>query len=102
MTSLKHQTKQQIHITMSSIQEFKTEWTKSELVSIGWGEITGNVTFNTTNNIRNVIKLISVKGYHRILVEGGSQISTSLLKNNLIDQIYWFKTWRKNPRRTTL
>ena len=42
-------------------------------------------------NIRNVIKLISVKGYHRILVEGGSQISTSLLKNNLIDQIYWFR-----------
>ena len=42
-------------------------------------------------DIRKVIKLISVKGYHRILVEGGSQISTSLLENNLIDKIYWFR-----------
>jgi len=42
-------------------------------------------------NIRKVIKSISMKGYHRILVEGGSQISTSLLKNNLIDKIYWFR-----------
>ena len=42
-------------------------------------------------NIRKVIKLISRKGYHRILVEGGSQISTSLLKNDLIDKIYWFR-----------
>ena len=42
-------------------------------------------------DIRKVIKLISKKGYHRILVEGGSQISTSLLKNNLIDRIYWFR-----------
>jgi diaminohydroxyphosphoribosylaminopyrimidine deaminase/5-amino-6-(5-phosphoribosylamino)uracil reductase len=42
-------------------------------------------------DIRKIIKLISGKGYHRILVEGGSQISTSLLKNNLIDKIYWFR-----------
>jgi len=42
-------------------------------------------------DIREVIKLISGKGYHRILVEGGSQISTSLLKDNLIDKIYWFR-----------
>ena len=42
-------------------------------------------------DIRKVIKLISGKGYHRILVEGGSQISTSLIKNNLIDKIYWFR-----------
>ena len=42
-------------------------------------------------DIRKVIKSISKKGYHRILVEGGSQISTSLLKNNLIDRIYWFR-----------
>ena len=42
-------------------------------------------------NIRNVIKSISMRGYHRILVEGGSKISTSLLKNNLIDKIYWFR-----------
>ncbi len=42
-------------------------------------------------DIRSVIKSISTNGYHRILVEGGSQISTSLLKNNLIDKIYWFR-----------
>ena len=42
-------------------------------------------------DIRKVIKSISKKGYHRILVEGGSQVSTSLLKNNLIDRIYWFR-----------
>ena len=37
------------------------------------------------------IQLISANGYHRILVEGGSMISTSLLKNNLIDKIFWFR-----------
>ena len=42
-------------------------------------------------DIRSIIKIISMKGYHRILIEGGSQISTSLLKNNLIDKIYWFR-----------
>ncbi len=42
-------------------------------------------------DIKEVIKFISYEGYHRILVEGGSQISTSLLKNNLIDRIYWFR-----------
>jgi len=42
-------------------------------------------------DMKKVIKLISTKGYHRILVEGGSQISTSLLKDDLIDKIYWFR-----------
>ena len=42
-------------------------------------------------DIKKAIKLISTKGYHRILVEGGSKISTSLLKNDLIDKIYWFR-----------
>ena len=42
-------------------------------------------------DIKKAIKLISKNGYHRILVEGGSQISTSLLKNDLIDKIFWFR-----------
>jgi len=42
-------------------------------------------------DINRVIKFISKKGYHRILVEGGSELSTSLLKENLIDKIYWFR-----------
>ena len=42
-------------------------------------------------DIKKAIQLISANGYHRILVEGGSMISTSLLKNNLIDKIFWFR-----------
>ncbi len=42
-------------------------------------------------DIKTAIKSISVNGYHRILVEGGSLISTSLLKDDLIDKIFWFR-----------
>ena len=49
-----------------------------------------NNSFDTLD-INKVITAISKKGYHRILVEGGSELSTSLLKCNLIDKIYWFR-----------
>ena len=42
-------------------------------------------------DIRKAIKLISSNGYHRILVEGGSEISASLIKDDLIDKIFWFR-----------
>ena len=42
-------------------------------------------------DIKKAIKSISANGYHRILVEGGSLISTSLLKDDLIDKIFWFR-----------
>jgi diaminohydroxyphosphoribosylaminopyrimidine deaminase/5-amino-6-(5-phosphoribosylamino)uracil reductase len=42
-------------------------------------------------DINKVISIISQKAYHRILVEGGSELSTSLVKKDLIDKIYWFR-----------
>ena len=41
--------------------------------------------------IREILEKISDYGYHSILVEGGGRISASLLSNNLVDNIYWFK-----------
>jgi len=40
---------------------------------------------------REILEKISDYGYHSILVEGGGKISASLLSNNLVDNIYWFK-----------
>ncbi len=59
---------------------------------------TKNITYiniNETNNvldINTVIKTISNLGYMRILVEGGAKLSASLLNENLIDEIVWFRS----------
>ena len=42
-------------------------------------------------DIKSVINKISDLGYMRILVEGGAKLSASLLNENLIDQINWFR-----------
>tara|TARA_Y100000816_G_scaffold288158_1_gene272213 strand:+ start:2213 stop:3298 length:1086 start_codon:yes stop_codon:yes gene_type:complete len=46
---------------------------------------------NNKLDIKSVIKKISNLGYTRILVEGGAKLSASLLKENLIDEIFWFR-----------
>ena len=42
-------------------------------------------------DIKAIIKKITNLGYMRILVEGGAKFATSLLNENLIDEIAWFK-----------
>jgi riboflavin biosynthesis pyrimidine reductase len=42
-------------------------------------------------DIKEVLRKIADYGYHSILVEGGGKISASLLSNDLVDNIYWFK-----------
>ncbi len=46
---------------------------------------------NDSLDIKEVLKKIADYGYQSILVEGGGKISASLLSNNLVDNIYWFK-----------
>ena len=46
---------------------------------------------NNLLDIKTIIKKISDIGYMRILVEGGAALSASLFKENLIDEIYWFR-----------
>ncbi len=46
---------------------------------------------NNVLNIKSVIKKISNLGYTRILVEGGAKLSASLLKENLVNEIFWFR-----------
>ncbi len=46
---------------------------------------------NNALDIKDIIKKISNLGYMRILVEGGANLSASLLNENLIDQIIWFR-----------
>ena len=42
-------------------------------------------------NIEEIIKKIAENGYQSILTEGGGKIATSLLSENFVDSIYWFK-----------
>ncbi len=46
---------------------------------------------NNLLNMKSVIKEISKLKYTRILVEGGAKLSASLLNNDLIDEIVWFR-----------
>ena len=46
---------------------------------------------NNMLDIKAMVKEISKLGYMRILVEGGSKLSASLLNENLIDEIAWFR-----------
>lgn len=42
-------------------------------------------------NIKKILSEIGKYGYQRVLVEGGSKLSGSLLKNNLVNKIAWFR-----------
>ena len=46
---------------------------------------------NKVLDINTVIRKISDLGYMRVLVEGGSKLSASLLNENLINEIAWFR-----------
>ena len=52
------------------------------------------INLNEKNNmldINKVLKKIASLGYMRVLVEGGSKLTASLLKDNLVNEIYWFR-----------
>ena len=42
-------------------------------------------------SLKDILNKITNLGYMRILVEGGSHLSGSLLKNNYVDEIQWFR-----------
>ena len=43
-------------------------------------------------NVKSVLDTLREKGFNRILVEGGSTLSSSFLSNNLVNFVYWFKS----------
>ena len=43
-------------------------------------------------NLRIVLEKLSSKGFNRILIEGGSTLSSSFLHNQLVNFVYWFKS----------
>jgi len=43
-------------------------------------------------NLNYGMKDLSRKGYNTVLVEGGSEIYSSLIKNNLVDKIYFYRS----------
>ena len=43
-------------------------------------------------NLLEGLKALADKGFTRVLVEGGSQISASLLENNLIDKVFLYRS----------
>jgi diaminohydroxyphosphoribosylaminopyrimidine deaminase/5-amino-6-(5-phosphoribosylamino)uracil reductase len=42
-------------------------------------------------DIRNVMREVSARGITRLLIEGGGSLAASLLANNLVDEIAWFR-----------
>ena len=46
---------------------------------------------NNVLNLKEGLQKIANLGYMNVLVEGGSKLTASLLKANLIDEIYWFR-----------
>ena len=42
-------------------------------------------------SLREILNKITNLGYMRVLVEGGSHLSGSLLKNNYVNEIQWFR-----------
>jgi len=58
---------------------------------------TKNINYIKTREVNNVLDIRAVienvikLGYSRILVEGGAKLSASLLREDLIDEIAWFR-----------
>ena len=71
------------NIDPKKIKSAKYKKKKIELISISKS--------NEYLDIRKVLRKIADYGYQSILVEGGGKISASVLSNNLVDNIYWFK-----------
>ena len=46
-------------------------------------------------NLRMILDNLSSKKFNRILIEGGSTLSSSFLHNNLVNSVYWFKSSEK-------
>ena len=71
------------NIDPKKIKSARYKKKKIELISISKS--------NGYLDIRKVLRKIADYGYQSILVEGGGKISASVLSNNLVDNIYWFK-----------
>ncbi len=42
--------------------------------------------------ITNIFKVLAKRGVTRLLVEGGSKVTGSFLRSQLVDEIYWFRS----------
>ena len=71
------------NIIPTKIKSLRYKKKKIELISVSQN--------NGSLDIKEILKKITDYGYQSILVEGGGKISASLLSNNLVDKIYWFK-----------
>ena len=47
--------------------------------------------YNGRIKLTNLAQILGQEGLTRILVEGGSQLSASFIKNNLVDELIWFR-----------
>ena len=43
-------------------------------------------------DIKKISQKLAEKGITRVLIEGGSELSSSFLKHDLVDQIFWFRS----------
>ena len=64
---------------------------KKKLISMGVEIIELEKIDNKLNLIEGLTYL-SEKGYNKVLVEGGSEISASLMANNLIDKVFLYRS----------
>jgi len=43
-------------------------------------------------NLNSALKVLRIKGFNRILIEGGSMLSSSFLDEGLVNLVYWFNS----------
>ena len=64
---------------------------KKKLINMGVEIIELEKIDNKLNLIEG-LTILSEKGYNKVLVEGGSEISASLMANNLIDKVFLYRS----------
>ena len=62
-----------------------------ELISNGCNIIEAEIDNKGLLDIAGICRIIADKGVTRLLVEGGSKLTTSFFKTGLVDELHWFR-----------
>jgi diaminohydroxyphosphoribosylaminopyrimidine deaminase/5-amino-6-(5-phosphoribosylamino)uracil reductase len=64
---------------------------KANLEKLGVKIISCKMDEDFRVDLKDAMKILAKMGITRLLVEGGSKLATSFIKNNLVDQLIWIK-----------
>ena len=75
--------------TLLNSKDYKIFDGSAETLHITKNEV--DITWKGTLDLEKVLNHLAKKGITRLLVEGGAILATNLLKQNLVDQLIWFR-----------